>query len=62
MKRTEQPVAGRHLVSDESYSQIHNRQYYASSYEFEKINYLEWKTAWGFSSFPNALRARLSHP
>jgi hypothetical protein len=37
MKRTEQPVAGRHLVSDESYSQIHNRLYYASSYEFEKI-------------------------
>jgi hypothetical protein len=36
MKCTEQPVIGRHLVSDESYSQIHNLLYYTSSSEFKK--------------------------
>jgi len=52
MKCTEQPVTRRHIVPDESYSQIHNLLYYASSSEFATkkgpFRYSEWNTAWGF--------------
>jgi hypothetical protein len=64
MKCTEQLVTRRHIVPDESYSQIHNLLYYASSSEFATKKRSLWvfrvEHCMGFSSLPQCYMPSLS--
>jgi len=65
MKCTEHPVTQRHIVSDESYSQIHNLLYYATSSEFAQKKVpsgIPSGTLHGVFISPKVLHAQLIHP
>jgi hypothetical protein len=67
MKCTEQPVTRRHIVSDESYSQIHNLLHYASSSEFaththtkRSLQVFRVEHCMGFPTLPKCYMLKLS--